>query len=427
MSANEPANPFPAPAELDAVDARPAVLAPEVLPAPRLLPEAFLVEVGRWGLRAVALFAPISIAVAEIGFGVALGAWALRWAIYRRPGWPRTPADLPFLAFLACGVLSAIAGIDAKTALWSLRSYHLVLLFYLTLATVTDPDERRRLVWLVTTGLFLAAWHRVYDYRWQNFLHKKGPGLMTRASQLAVGVPLLHALFLAKGSARRRAALGGVLAMQIAGLVCTFKRGAWLATLVALSSQLWLKNRKLVLVPFVVASLLVVGYPPVRVRLAQSVEDFMQSDNRLHMWEIGGQLIRDYPLGIGTHNGTIMQRVDLWGPNPPKHRHFHSDLITILVEDGYLGLVAFAAWLVALARMLLARVREAKSEGDFEAAVALGVATAFLSWNVNGLVEFNFGDAEVMLVLYVLLGVALGPLLARRPALAPVAAPGASP
>ena len=375
----------------------------------RLLPDALLSTVLRWALRGLAASVPVSIAASGIAFGLALAAWLARVALHGGPRWPSTIADRPFLAFLGCGVLAAIAGLDAGTALWSLRGYAQILVFYVVVANVRDDNERHRLAWIVSIALFLWGWHRVYDYRWQNFLHGVGPGKMTQASQLAIGVVLLQALWLATRGAGKRIAVAFAYGMQLAGLVCTFKRGAWVGAIAGLTTQLWFRNRKLVLVPLAIAAVVGLGYGPARLRLIESGDDFVHPDNRLRMWTIGAQLIRDYPLGIGTHNGTIMKRADLWGTDAPKHRHFHSNFITVWVEDGILGLIAFGFWLVAIARMLVARVVATRDGPPREAALAMGAATAFLAWNLNGIVEFNFGDAEVMMLLYLVLGLALAP------------------
>ncbi len=406
MTGSELASPAPRPADAAAGPRDPrAALA-------RAVPDATLGEVVKWSLRALAASVPVSIAASGIAFGVALAAWLARVVLHGGPRWPRTIADRPFLAFLACGVLAAIAGLDAGTALWSLRGYAQVLVFYLVLANVRDDDERHRLAWIVSFALFVWGWHRVYDYRWQNFLHGVGPGKMTQASQLAIGVVFLQALWLATRGAGKRVAVGFAFGMQLAGLVCTFKRGAWVGTIAGLTTQLWFRNRKLVVIPLLVAALVGLGYGPARLRLQESGKDWVHPDNRLRMWTIGAQLVRDYPLGIGTHNGSIMKRADLWGADPPKHRHFHSNFITVWVEDGILGLVAFVWWLVAMARMLIARVVSTRDGPPREAALAMGAATAFLAWNLNGVVEFNFGDAEVMMLLYLVLGLALAPHVA---------------
>ncbi|MBK7973594.1 MAG: hypothetical protein IPK07_10085 [Deltaproteobacteria bacterium] len=233
----------------------------------RALPDAALAEALKWALRLLAASVPVSIAASGIAFGVALAAWLGRALLHGGPGWPRTIADRPFVVFLGCCVLAAIAGLDAGTALWSLRSYAQVLVFYVVLANVRDDDERHRLAWILSIALFLWGWHRVYDYRWRNFLHDVGPGKMTQASQLAIGVVLIQALWLATRGAGKRVAVGFAYGMQLAGLVCTFKRGAWVGAIVGLTTQLWFRNRKLVLVPVLVALVVGLGYGPARMRL----------------------------------------------------------------------------------------------------------------------------------------------------------------
>jgi len=50
--------------------------------------------------------------------------------------------------------------------------------------------------------------------------------------------------------------------------------------------------------------------------------------------------------------------------------------------------------------------RSPKSGGGFGAAISLGVSAALVGFLVSGLMEWNFGDEELLDLLYVLVGIA---------------------
>jgi O-antigen ligase len=87
------------------------------------------------------------------------------------------------------------------------------------------------------------------------------------------------------------------------------------------------------------------------------------------------------------------------------HGHNHSNYLHIAAASGAIGLAAFLLLLVAIARALLRAVRSAVAPPA--RAVALGGLAAFTGFLVEGIFEWNFGDAEVVALLYALVGLAL--------------------
>jgi O-antigen ligase len=87
--------------------------------------------------------------------------------------------------------------------------------------------------------------------------------------------------------------------------------------------------------------------------------------------------------------------------------HFHNNLVQIAVTTGALGLLAYLGWM-ALAGFLAWRAfRTTRS-----AYAAAGLA-AWVAFQVHGMFDWSFGDAEVANQLFVWLGIALA---AGRPA-----------
>jgi len=140
-----------------------------------------------------------------------------------------------------------------------------------------------------------------------------------------------------------------------------------------------------------------VAVPPIRERLAVSYDHFTISGGRSTIWRIGGDLITQYPLGIGYHNSGIMRKFSL--EIPPELKHFHNNLINIAAESGILTLAIFAWFIYAVLRASFRRPLSGLH-------VAIGCAV--ISWQTAGFVEYNFGDSEVMIIVWMLLGVLLG-------------------
>ncbi len=188
-----------------------------------------------------------------------------------------------------------------------------------------------------------------------------------------------------------------------AALIINLKRGPWFGVCIAGLLFLAKYYKKLVFPAFLAVLLAVITIAPVKDRLVESYDDFFIAGGRNIMWQIGAELSAKYPLGIGYRNSKILQKFD---PTiPPMHTHFHNNLLNILVETGWLGLLLFLWWIFGLVRVGF------KNELPFPQSFLLFTLTlSLISWQTAGLVEYNFGDSEVVFIVYILLG-AMGALL----------------
>lgn len=204
----------------------------------------------------------------------------------------------------------------------------------------------------------------------------------------------------------RRALAVIVLPLLVAALLVNLKRGPWLGVGVGSLVFLLMYARRFVapLLAIVLLTIALVG--PVRERLAASSQHFFIAGGRSVIWSVGQDLALRYPLGIGFSNSPFLQKFD---PSiPPELKHFHNNLLNITVEGGWLALAVFVWWLVALLRLAFERRSRAP-----ESVLAVAAGCALLSWQLAGIVEYNFGDSEVLLVAYVVAGALLA---IRRPA-----------
>jgi tetrahydromethanopterin S-methyltransferase subunit C len=74
---------------------------------------------------------------------------------------------------------------------------------------------------------------------------------------------------------------------------------------------------------------------------------------------------------------------------------------------GPLGLAAFVWWMVVFIRISHGTFRRIGDENSYEKALALGIFSTFIGFLINGIVEFNFGDSEVVMIIYFLMGLTL--------------------
>lgn len=189
-----------------------------------------------------------------------------------------------------------------------------------------------------------------------------------------------------------------LIPIMLAALLLNLKRGPWLGVTVGVSLLLFMFSRRSMLALLALIIFLLLAVEPLRTRLAHSSEHFFISGGRNVIWTIGSELLVKYPLGIGYENAPFLQKFAL--EIPPALEHFHNNVINIAVETGWLGLFLFFWWFGAL---LLSGFRSLRL-GSERAVMGYTIACALVAWQVAGLVEYNYGDSEIILIVYMLVG-----------------------
>lgn len=226
---------------------------------------------------------------------------------------------------------------------------------------------------------------------------------------LALLIPLLWAgvastdryFRLPAGSGQTRRIFLIFLPLLLAALVLNLKRGPWMGVCIGGALFLALYQSRL-LVP--IALLVVLGYlglEPVRQRIAEIPEHFYITGGRSMLWDIGVDLSTRFPLGVGVRNSRFLQTFS--DEIPEEMNHFHNNLINITVEGGWIALSLFLWWIVSLLRVSF--IRSAPPEWN---PLVSAIGCAVVSWQVAGLVEYNWGDSEVRMMVYITLGLLLG-------------------
>lgn len=364
---------------------------------------------------------------------VARWGWKLRDPAVRRQ--TRLPLLAPFAAFFLITLLSAVLSTAPWRALRQSDALLLILVFFTAVNLVESRAHLQRLLLALAAAIAVVALHGVLQAAictavgpvppWAAWLLRVKPSAcgvtvpfrakgfysiyMTLGGVLVMTLVMLAALsFTARGRRRLLLSLGGLA--QLAGVIATFSRNAWLgvtAGFVALS--LAARRVRLLAVLAVAAVLVLLGPTYLAHRLTRLWDPRYDASatDRLLMWQSGVQMVRDYPL-LGVGVGGVKRFYPRYvHPDAGKRStgHLHSNPVQIAAERGLLGFLAWGWIWVAFFVKAGAVLRRLPAGLGMDRMLAAGSLAAVLGFLVAGLFEYNFGDSEVVMVAYLMMAV----------------------
>ncbi len=383
-------------------------------------------------LVAFAVFIPFSIAGMNIAFGFGvlawLGWWATRAGTRRLPQPRECPLLLASLLLAVSVIPSVLMSENSARAIKDATSYWQLLIVFWVSGTVVATGVRPHASWALavtsslacilvvvqgTGGVHLGALDIPSRYRPGGTLYN-----MTLAGIVYQLIVLNCALLFTRGMvARRRIALAVVVALQVAAIMITMTRGAWLALaagLVALCVLLRNRTATWVVVALVatLAAFSVLGHQ------GRSIPELVRSgldkdaSTRVVLWDIAWDLFKRHPLtGVGMGDYTIEADRLLAGRPVTTTVDTHNVYLHILATRGLIGFLPFVWFWIVLARELLRRQRDfGRGTPDHQYAVGMMAATVAV-W-VGALTELNVDDSEVFMTFMFLVGLALAPMVA---------------
>lgn len=365
-------------------------------------------------LLAYALTGTISIAASQIVMGLgAVAALADRGRTLAFRTF-RSGLEGPFLAWAAACVFATIF---ATHPLESAAKLKKLLLFAMIAWPPVVLTKRWNLGRAYVMLLFAAGATSLYGVT--TFLWQGGPEIGSRIRgfhgfYLTNSGLLLLCTFpaIAFAAAREIAssyragaalAAAAILASQTLGCL----PGTWLGTAAGFAA-LTLRTRSRRIAALFAGLLLffTVGPPVFRER----IHGFLDPDGDYRsdlepVWQGAAQLIvRDPWTGWGLHDLRAEYNL-VRGPDDPIVGHMKSVPWQIATSMGIPGIAAFV-WLVSSMFGLLARARRTAASAFARAAID-GTEASLVAFLAAGLLEWNFGDSEILALLFFLLGTAI--------------------
>jgi putative inorganic carbon (HCO3(-)) transporter len=376
---------------------------------------------GFLALLCLLLLASPAVTAGPAATGPAAGAWGDLASLRRHPLTP------PFVAFGAVTLLSAVFSGNPGWSFWIARDLLRIATFPVVLLCTRDTRHAGRLwrVFLVALTLMAAyglgqaylcgARPAAVPAAWladvcTHAQRVRGPFsiYMTFGGVLFLGV-LFFLAHLANVPWRRVWWMLPGAAVALAALAFTYSRNAWLG-LAAGALGLVLTARRILPIVAVLVGVLVAGGVAMpgqvaeRVRSVVNLEDETLRD-RVAMWRAGLSMIADRPL-LGVGPGEVRawyQHYRRPEAIRPSTGHLHNSAIQVAAERGLLALGAWLwLWVVFFREgwRLLDRTGRAAPERRALICASLAGVAGFL---VAGLFEHNFGDAEVVMLVYALM------------------------
>ena len=262
--------------------------------------------------------------------------------------------------------------------------------------------------------LGISGWSRGRDWRASgSYGH-----WVTYAEVLQLIASLTIGLFL--GRLQKRNLTGLLLILAAVGLVfalgMTVTRASWIglavSTLVMLS--LSVSRRTLLFMgALAIPVFLVAGAYLHQKRSVGFLDQKDQSTTwRETVWQEGFALLVSKPrhLLVGVGMDSIKGYWRQWGLFDEGRLpvgHMHSNLLQIALERGIPALLVWLMLLGMYGHALWKTVRERDRTEDFHRGLAIGALGGLVGFFVSGLVHYNWGDSEVVMVFYLIMGLSL--------------------
>lgn len=262
--------------------------------------------------------------------------------------------------------------------------------------------------------LGIGSWSRGRDWRATGFYGQ----FVTYAEVLQLIFALTLGFFVSLPLKRSWTAM--LLLVALAGfagaLLLTLTRASWAGCAVstALIFFLSVRRRTMIIVGVLAIPLILAGlFLLQQKRNVGFVDQTDQSTTwRETVWREGVHLLVSKPrhLLVGIGMDSIKGHWREWGMFDHGRipwGHMHSNLLQIALERGVPALILWLALLFIYARTLWRSLRSEDELHWMDKGILLGALGGLAGFFTSGLVHYNWGDSEVVMVFYLIMGLAL--------------------
>jgi hypothetical protein len=217
------------------------------------------------------------------------------------------------------------------------------------------------------------------------------------------------------GFSHKRVLLVVALVVYAGALFLTITRASWLSFLISAAAMVFIgASRRTVLICVVLAiPLTIAGLFYLQQKRQVGFIDTSDESTawRLMVWREGFGLLTSSPrhLAVGIGMDSIKNHYLEWhmfddGRQPVGH--MHSTPLQFALERGVPTLIAWIVWMFMYLQTLWRKLRKNKLEW-IERGILLGAFGGTIGVLTSGLVHYNWGDSEVVMIFYLVMGLSL--------------------
>ncbi|TAK54974.1 MAG: O-antigen ligase family protein [Bacteroidetes bacterium] len=363
------------------------------------------------------LCSSFSIALTQIGYFGALILWIIKMLYARKNEFPQTELDYFFFAFIIAETIAATFSYNKPVAFLYLQRRVLLLpIIYTIVGNVKSVKDLQYLfIALMVSALGVSLWqtkdlllHLGEFLHFQRRLGEFQIYMTAGGIMMIAGLLLLPILLHPETPKKIRWWTGLALIPILTNLFFTFTRSSWLGFVAGVIVIGFVRTKKLLLILLAALVIIIVVSPPeVQGRIFSIVDpNHYANQTRINMWHVGWKMFLDNPLiGIGDIGTEVLwyRYSDLnWGPEG----HLHNNLFHWLATLGLLGFTIVIALFVKL-WLTIAKIEKRQRTDWFFGSIPLGALAVYAGFHINGLFEWNFGDAEIIMLVWAITGMAL--------------------
>ena len=142
-----------------------------------------------------------------------------------------------------------------------------------------------------------------------------------------------------------------------------------------------------------------------RSRLLSIYDPYLSSNyGRFELWKAGWKMFKDHPVfGVGDIDLQKLYKEYKKPYDKEIQGHMHNNFVHVLVVLGLFGFIAFCFLIIKIIKIEWNIWKETKGEA-FISSYALGAFAGFIAFLVAGLTEMNYGDHEIITLVWFTLG-----------------------
>jgi len=372
--------------------------------------------------------APFSIAISQSALTLAILA---RLIVRPRRPPPRTGLELPLLLWLGWILLTLPAATAPLESLQHMRRWLLLPAVWIFAEAARSCEARKHFFPALALGSGGVAIYGILQGFGvigiaPEFVEMGKLPLTTNpmtAGALMMICSLAMLAFLMRAGSRSRTVLAAVaFALCLWALAMIQARSCWLGFIAGAFVLLFAERPRWAwLLPALLVLALALGPPRYRDRFTSAFRpgtEYRSNWQRIYMWKSGWRILKDHPFtGIGDRD--LRELYERYTPEQDRDKvviygHLHSNPVMFAVLWGLPGFVLAMLFLLTIPILQWKRLRmlevlggRAPPQSTAWTLAGLAVWTGFF---IAGLFEWYFGDAEVILLLWILTGLSLAPI-----------------